>query len=269
MPEPDTGEIQIVKIAVLSPHRDDAAFSVSLAIDAWVGQGHKVEIIDCFTRSEYAPYSDADSVHPNDRISYVTALRQREDEIWRRQFGDRVTLVDLNLKDAPLRLHCSLDDVCSVPVSLTDKVVSKIQKALERSAASAWVLPLGIGNHVDHLTARDIALTPGFLSGSCAFYEDLPYASRPGAADAIHELAHAVESDLTEAFASDVNDVNNAVSRKRRLALCYDSQIDDEITDQIAAFSSQYQGRERLWVNAAWRASQLMFPGTRAVTAER
>jgi hypothetical protein len=39
------------------------------------------------------------------------------------------------------------------------------------------------------------------------------------------------------------------------MAECYDSQIDSEIVEQIAAFSGQYAGRERLWVNAAWAAS--------------
>jgi hypothetical protein len=52
-------------------------------------------------------------------------------------------------------------------------------------------------------------------------------------------------------------DVEAAVQRKQRLALCYDSQLDDAATVEIAEFSRTHEGRERLWVNAAWRASVL------------
>ena len=41
--------------------------------------------------------------------------------------------------------------------------------------------------------------------------------------------------------------------RKRKLALCYDSQIADAGIEQIAEFSRQYEGRERLWANKEWR----------------
>jgi hypothetical protein len=54
--------------------------------------------------------------------------------------------------------------------------------------------------------------------------------------------------------------VGAAVARKQRLAICYDSQVEDATTDQIAEFSRNYQGRERLWANAAWRDSVLSFP---------
>jgi hypothetical protein len=47
------------------------------------------------------------------------------------------------------------------------------------------------------------------------------------------------------------------VKQKRRLTLCYDSQIEDAAAEQMAAHCRQFGGRERLWANAAWRASEL------------
>jgi LmbE family N-acetylglucosaminyl deacetylase len=91
----------LVKIVVVSPHQDDAAFSLSLAIGAWLERGHAVEVVNCFTRSEHAPFSDVSSVHANDRMTYVTAVRAKEDESWRKQIGagaKRLSLKDLNVK---------------------------------------------------------------------------------------------------------------------------------------------------------------------------
>ena len=69
-----------LKILVLSPHRDDAAFSLSIAITNWLTARHSVIVLNVFTRSRYAPFSDAAFVHENDELSYVSAMRLREDE---------------------------------------------------------------------------------------------------------------------------------------------------------------------------------------------
>ena len=68
-----------MKIVVVSPHRSDAAFSLGLAVGSWLEQGHTVEVMNVFTRTEHAPYSDVDSLHPNDRMSFASAVRKRED----------------------------------------------------------------------------------------------------------------------------------------------------------------------------------------------
>jgi LmbE family N-acetylglucosaminyl deacetylase len=242
-----------VKIVVVSPHRDDAAFSLSLAIGAWLERGHAVEVVNCFTRSEYAPFSDMGSVHANDRMTYVTAVRAKEDESWRKQFGagaKRLSLKDLNVKDGPLRMHCALEELTSVAVNPVDKAMGKIQKALE--GAGAVVLPLALGGHVDHRTAQKAAVVAG-SAVPCAFYEDLPYALELGA-EAIAQAAQDSGAALAPVFASEVQEVDAAIKRKRRLALCYDSQIEDATAESMAEFCAQYGGRERLWGNAAWRA---------------
>jgi LmbE family N-acetylglucosaminyl deacetylase len=247
-----------VKITVVSPHRGDAAFALGLAIQAWLEAGHAVEVISCFTRSDFAPYSDVGSVHKNDRVSYVTAVRKREDEEWRKQAGTaKFSITDLNLKDAPLRLHVGATEVFGRTADASEKVVSKIRRALEMSKAGAWVLPLGLGEHVDHLTARDVALSarPG-QAFPVAFYEELPEGVR-GADDvdaAVVSLELAVQSTLGPVFAVDVMDVEDAVKRKRRVAWCYDSQIDEAATSEIAEFCRRFEGRERIWANAAWQA---------------
>lgn len=256
-----------MKIVVVSPHRCDAAFALGLAVGSWLEQGHAVSVLNVFTRTEHAPYSDVDSLHANDRMSFAGAVRKREDEAWvKRYVGQlgrgKLTLEDLNLKDAPLRLHCAAEDVCRREPELTEKVVSKLTRALEMSKADAVVLPLGVGKHVDHLTVRSACLPGDRHASPLAFYEDQPYTAQfedAAALDgAVLATTLAASVPLEAAFASGPSsDVHAAIDRKRRLALCYDSQIDDATTIQIAEFGRRYAGRERLWVNSAWRGSVL------------
>jgi LmbE family N-acetylglucosaminyl deacetylase len=257
-----------LKIVVISPHRDGAAFSLSLSVTSWLAAGDSVEVLNCFTRSEDAPYSDADSVHANDRMSFVTALRKREDESWRKLCGGNLTITDLGLKDAPKRLHCAADEVFGRAPRLEEKAALKIRAAMKVRAGAA-VLPLGLGGHVDHLTARDAALAAFYDAQPHAFYdaqphafyEELPYAADLDASAidrAAAELAERLNCALQPWFAGAEVDVRSAEERKRRFALCYDSQITDDEANKIAQFSMRYQGRERMWVNAAWRQA---FPG--------
>lgn len=248
-----------MNILVLSPHRDDAAFSLTLSISHWLAVGHRVTILNVFTRSLYAPYSDAESVHMNDRLSYVSAMRRREDEEFLKQVPG-ATMVDLNIKDAPIRLHCDSAIVCDMDVDPKDTAIPKIRKAVAAQAAQAHatsclVLPLGLGHHVDHRVARDAAL-PLSTELPCAFYEELPYATRPG-----------VQVDLTR-FREDANTRlheplfpvlvhgthTRPTERKLKVAHLYASQIDDALAHTIADFSHRYHGAERLWANESWLA---------------
>lgn len=242
-----------LKIVLVSPHRDDAAFSLALSIGAWRRDGHRVTIVNVFTRSLYAPYSDADSVHENDRLSYVSAMRKREDEAFLRQIPG-TQMVDLNIKDAPLRLHCSSDIVCDMPVDPSDGAFPKILKALTKHTAEenvALVLPLALGHHVDHRVARDASLE---LSANlpCAFYEDLPYATREGVSIDLEHFRRDVDAKYHEHLSPVVCYHTSSIAWKRKIALGYSSQITDEVADLISNFAHRYHGNERIWANDAF-----------------
>ena len=244
-----------MKIAVLSPHRMDAALSLGLAVGSWLEQRHTIEVVNCFTRSEHAPFSDADSVHANDRMSFASAVRKREDEAWQKLYRSaKLTLTDLNLKDAPLRLHCAPEEAFTVAVNPIDKAFAKIHKALERSRAAALVFPLGLGGHVDRRIGLDAALA---YTGTMpvAFYADQPFAAQGSAVieEHVQGLAARLGAELTPVFASAAGDVEAAVERKRRLALCYVSQLEDAQVALVAGDVARHGGRERLWANAKWR----------------
>ena len=252
-----------LKILILSPHRDDAAFSLAIAIHNWLTRGHTVTLLNIFTRSRYAPYSDADFVHENDQLTYVSAMRLREDELFQRRItqdlpkGLKSNLhrIDLNLKDAPIRLRCAVEAVCSTLVNPADPAIEKIRKALtkqtESGAMEALIVPAALGSHVDHLTVREAAL-PLTASLPSAFYEDLPYAaSHPSVATELEVLRNSAAA-RQEPLTAVLCQLDSAVPRKRTLVLGYASQIDTQAGDLISSFATRYNGGERLWANQAW-----------------
>ncbi len=218
-------------------------------------------MLNCFTRSEYAPFSDVDLVHANDRTSFVSALRRREDLDWQRRMGGKLTLHDLDLLDAPLRLACAVDEVTSVEIRPGDRAVARLAGAVSKllrtgpAGQTALLAPLAIGGHIDHRVARQAVLDT--VAGSqtpVAFYEDLPYAAAAGVASRLEAFAAGVDADLAPMLTGEpAPDLDVAIARKARMAECYDSQIDSEVAARIAVFCGNYAGRERVWANHFWR----------------
>jgi LmbE family N-acetylglucosaminyl deacetylase len=190
-------------------------------------------------------------------------MRLREDEHFIRRITETLPkglknhlhMVDLNLKDAPIRLRIPLEDISSTPVNPADPSIEKIRKALtkqsEAGSMEAIVLPAAVGNHIDHVTVREAAL-PFTTSLPGAFYEDLPDAATHPAANADLDALQAAATTRSEPLAPVIYHVESAVEFKRRLILGYASQIDDEAGTLISNFAAQYNGGERLWANKSW-----------------
>jgi hypothetical protein len=222
-----------------------------------------VTILNIFTRSRYAPYSDADFVHENDQLSYVSAMRLREDEHFLRRMTEalpkglksNLDMVDLNLKDAPIRLRIPLEELSDTPVNPADPAIEKIRKALtqqsEVGAMESLVLPAALGKHVDHLTVHEAAM-PFTSSIPAAFYEDLPYAATCPSAATDLELLCESAAQRNEPLSPVTYQIESAIQFKRRLVLGYASQIDDDAGTLISNFASRYNGGERVWANQSW-----------------
>jgi LmbE family N-acetylglucosaminyl deacetylase len=256
-----------MRIVLISPHRDDAAFSLSLAIDAWAEAGHTVTVLNCFTCSEYAPYANTESVPPAQRMRYISELRRREDLAWSGSYNGAVKLVDMGLRDAPLRLTCAIDQVCTQAVVWDEAMYSQVQRTIMDLSPEALILPLALGNHVDHITARDAAMACATGDLPCAFYEDLPYAARPGAIEEIGTRVQEIDLGLGFSFTEAPHDVGDAIDHKLSLISSYESQIDAATATQIAFFCERHAGRERLWANDLWRASVLSVGNLQGLSA--
>ncbi len=132
-------------------------------------------------------------------------MRLREDEAFVRRITQNLPkglkshlhMVDLNLKDAPIRLRIPLEEVSDTPNNPADSAIEKIRKALNKQSEAgtmeALVIPAALGNHVDHLTVREAA-QPFTATLPAAYYEDLPYATtHPSAATDLETLREAAD----------------------------------------------------------------------------
>ncbi len=240
-----------MKICIVSAHRGDACLSLGVSLVRWARAGHRIRVVNCFTRSSYAPYSDADTVHANDRTSYVSAMREKEDKAFFRRVPN-AELVDLRLKEASLRFRCEADAVVNLAWSEADPAIAKIAAALEKRVGANQVdlilLPMGVNRHIDHITAREAALA--FAEAApCGFYEDASFAAP--------ESAEGDGNEMREEFARRIGwklapllcrSGSDGAAMKRSYAQIYCSLLDEATVDVVARMHEQHGG-ERIWAN--------------------
>jgi hypothetical protein len=196
-------------------------------------------------------------------------MRLREDEHFLRRITgtlpkglkSNLHMVDLNLKDAPIRLRIPPEELNDTAVNPADPAIEKIRKALakqsESGAMEALVLPAALGKHVDHLTVREAAM-PLITTIPAAFYEDLPYATtHPSAATDLEFVRESAEQ-RSDPLSPLLYQIEFAIEYKSRLVLGYASQIDEESGSLISNFATRYNGGERVWANQAWVRSRLL-----------
>jgi LmbE family N-acetylglucosaminyl deacetylase len=234
---------------VLSPHSDDAAFSLAGTIKALIDTGASVLVLTCFSRSGFVRDGSRDP-------DIVTPRRQDEDRAFIELLGPRCVGEWMELPEAILR-GMRLGEV------LTDRPLLPDEESLQRQLTAAFAVrltagtllyvPLGIGAHIDHRLVRDAGIAAAAETrATLAFYEDLPYAATcaPEVLEAvIHAVATSVRAPLEARFMS----CGHLIAFKREAAMCYPSQLSirwlDAIVRHAAAFDDA-NGMERLWCPA-------------------
>jgi LmbE family N-acetylglucosaminyl deacetylase len=216
-----------VTVTIISPHRDDAIASTGLLILDLVRRRIPVQIVNCFTISNYAPLR-------KDRVVDVTMLRRREDESAAASLGNGIHWVDLALTDAPLRLGCASDVVCDLGsdgMCVAD--VSALAMRLRSSILndSFVIAPLAVGNHIDHIVAHRAAAPM-----THAFYEDLPYVA-DAEPTTLAQLTRGCSPHLTPA---------DRLDEKLALVRLYESQFAPSEIAAIERHADTIRG-ERIW----------------------
>ena len=235
-----------MKIAILSPHRDDAAFSCCCLMLAALRARCAVTLVNVFTISDYAPFwLDAPET---DRVAAVSAHRRAEDEAFIRALAAMAgvsapMLHDLAWKDAPIRLGIDAEDVALA--SPPDEQYADLAQDLSWLAACDLVIaPLALGGHRDHCLVRQAA-SSAIEHGRLAFYEDLPYACYLPA-DADRSAGAPVELQACDLYLPDGD-----VDIKSRLARCYGSQIPLSEARRIQDYADSRAGAERYYMAPA------------------
>ncbi|HLJ87416.1 MAG TPA: PIG-L family deacetylase [Candidatus Angelobacter sp.] len=228
------------EMIVISPHPDDAAFSLAGTLKVLVSAGCGVRIINCFTLSRYAPFGARD-----DRLSVVTR-RRHEEELFLHDLGGDCRSDDLGLVDAPARTGGIRGILAQNDSQRAENVRLLVANLEEPGPDTAILAPLAIGKHADHSIARHAALAK-YRRYPLAFYEDLPYAAMPSAQilAAVEETLSQLEEKLQPLLVHWLGDSE----WKRRCCARYKSQISEAGIQKIVDYMERNNG-ERLWCSS-------------------
>lgn len=244
-------------VIVLSPHLDDAALSCGGILHRWSREGgRKILVVNVFAAAvpDDAELSDSlKRLHATWRQAGrfsgpVMAHRRREEEAACDRLGVDVHFLDY--LDAAYRRNGQgrllYDPVASVmgrrhaaDAPLVDELTATFRKL---PSATRWLVPMGIGHHVDHLLVRDAA--EGLRRRDLRYYEDYPYArSRWLGLKARMGHLGRWRRDLRPLRPLDVEAKIEAIA-------CHRSQLrgvvadDADLARQVRTFS---RGGEKLW----------------------
>jgi LmbE family N-acetylglucosaminyl deacetylase len=201
--------------------------------DSIGGQG-SFEVID---------YEDADAAE----------IRRVEDE--RYAWFMEASVIQLDLPDAVYRGYTSDDELLGGPRQDDEAPYDLLRQEILRLEPQMIYFPLGVGNHVDHVLCRDVAVSmlaeprrwvmPGpELVGSTTFYEDFPYAwwrdfTTPSDLDTPLDLPRGL--DLEARYA----EIGESMERKAAGIRLYSSQItrlfnsDQGMLDDLAGYHAR------------------------------
>ena len=210
-------------VLVLSPHLDDAAFSISPLL-VKLRSTCRIIVATPFAASVAQPEGFALACQLDKGlgagIDYMQ-LRRHEDADWAEAIGAEV--IHGKLKEAPHRGYGSPDELFS-GIQTTDTVGPELESWVRALAAELSpeliLLPLGIGGHVDHRWLRQVTEAAESNLAPIAYFCDQPYCAKLGldpldpalaetrALDALkltaEEPAVRVAVRATEAYASQI-----------------------------------------------------------------
>jgi LmbE family N-acetylglucosaminyl deacetylase len=162
-------------VLAVSPHLDDAAFSVGGTLAVLAAAGHEVTVVTCLTASVPDPTGFAlacqldKGLGPD--VDYM-ALRRAEDAAAMAVLA--ATPVHLDLPEAPHRGYASAPELFAGPRP-DDEVWREVAARLAVLDADLWLAPQGLGGHVDHLlVGRAVAA----LGRPVLWWRDSPYVLR-------------------------------------------------------------------------------------------
>jgi len=168
-----------MRVTAVSPHLDDAAFSVGGTLAALADAGHDVTVVTCFTRSVADPQGFALACQLDKGLAAdvdYMALRRDEDAAAMALLG--ATPLHLDLREAPHRGYRSAAELFG-GVHEDDDAWEDVRTALADLPGDLWLAPQALGSHVDPLQVlRAVAGT----GRPVLWWRDSPYVLRdPGA----------------------------------------------------------------------------------------
>ena len=215
-------------LVVLSPHLDDAVFSIGGYL---ASQSHRcVLVLNIFAQSSFVNGSQSN-------LENGTAIRKQEDKMAFGQMG-HVKIQDLDFIDAIDR-GIPFENVFNHPAEViaADPLIVKVRQALDLYIPQdAYVLaPAGFGNHYDHILVRQAG-----ADKANAYYAELPYACRTN-----YQNEEALRFLKTRQLSVKVAEAS-IIEQHLHLAQLYKTQVQQRHLDEMRTYltSSGY----RSWI---------------------
>lgn len=250
----------------LSPHLDDAALSCGGRIYQERQAGLSVLVLTLMAGdppSEATETSLASRLHARwelDAASNPVAIRRVEDKEalsalgahglhweWPDCIYRRHPKTGQFLYDSEMRLF---DPVHAAEKGLIEEVARRLA-GLPLALGGRVYAPLTVGGHVDHRLVRQAAEAWGVPEGELVYYEDYPYAERPGALETVIGDGDGWRVEI-------VPMTEQSLAAKIAAVACYHSQIStfftgtDEMAARLRAFAAIAGGgrgvAERYWL---------------------
>jgi len=228
-----------MKINILSPHIDDAAYCLALTISKCAKSKMEITIINCFTVTKWAiRFVSKD-------VKEISDLRKKEDVEFYNNYKVPITIVNLDLLDAPLRNGFIFQEKSFEETEW--QIVEHLKNYLGKNREGILFCPLGIGDHIDHAICRE-AVVHLYEKMDVLFFEDLPYASRISEFEIMEHLKN-LEKRLAVKLLHEINSCENCIVNKEEVIRLYKTQINDKICAEIIAYMNAVCG-ERFWGEA-------------------
>lgn len=166
-------------VLVLSPHLDDAAFSLGPLL-AQYSKSVRFIVATAFSKSVDSPSSFALACQLDKGLSVnddYMAIRKQEDLGWAEIIG--VEAIYGELPEAPHRGYNSaaaLFGPLLPEIDVRKHLFEWTTHLLNQYKPIALLSPMGIGNHVDHILVKETAEHLNIAEVPVYFYKDLPYA---------------------------------------------------------------------------------------------
>lgn len=214
-----------MRLLVVSPHFDDAPLSLGQSMLDGALARHDVTVGVVFARSNWVRW-----FHPTPhRRLLATTIRRTEEAVAAHRFGYRVVLGDRD--EAILRLN-SADALDYLDPSFVPAESPELDSVLRTitswaSTHDAVLVPLGIGDHIDHRLAAAAGVQLTADGVAVGFYVDRPYGSFLTDAE---QAAAAGALDVT----LERIDVSGSITREKGRRLWYPSQFNGPFTEALA-----------------------------------
>ncbi|WP_410813848.1 PIG-L deacetylase family protein [Micromonospora sp. 067-2] len=199
----------------VSPHLDDAVFSVGGTLAELVDAGWRVQVVTCFTAtvaepSPFALSTQLDKGLPAE-VDYM-ALRRAEDRAACAVLAAEP--VHLPFPEAPHRGYRSAPELFA-GVRADDRIGAALRDALRLSVAAADLVlaPQALGGHADH---RIVAEAVADLTDAALWWRDVPYVRRAPRESPWRVVPRGPDLALP---------IGDQLDRKIRAVRCYTTQL--------------------------------------------